>query len=121
MVPQTLSFDLFWNWLLGHPNCILRAGTPEAVIYDDDDLHWHFAAEGPERIVVQLIRGKHLLGELVIEPEQVAYVEATAGEGEGEFLFDLISENETERFSGWHFVLSHGYEAQETAGPGRIH
>ena len=36
----------FWNWLAAHPNCILRAGTPEAVLYDDEEFHWHFAAEG---------------------------------------------------------------------------
>ena len=33
--PFTLPFEKFWNWLVTHPNCILRAGTPEAVLYDD--------------------------------------------------------------------------------------
>ena len=26
---NVLSFDNFWRWLQGHPNCILRAGTGE--------------------------------------------------------------------------------------------
>ncbi|HPK65497.1 MAG TPA: hypothetical protein PKX99_02845 [Thermoanaerobaculia bacterium] len=121
MVLQTLPFDGFWNWLLAHPNCILRAGTPEAVLYDDDDVHWHFASEGPERLVVQLIRGKRVQAELIVEPEQVAYVEEAAGDAEGEFVFDLITESENERFSAWFFVLSHGYEAESGHGPTRIH
>src|ERR671935_111677 len=29
----TLSFGAFWTWLQAHPNCILRAGTPEVVLY----------------------------------------------------------------------------------------
>ena len=118
---QTLPFDGFWSWLLAHPNCILRAGTPETVLYDDDDLHWHFASEGPDRLVVQLIRGKRVQSELIVEPEQVAYVEVAAGEAEGEFVFDLITESESERFSAWFFVLSHAYEPESGHGPARIH
>lgn len=123
MVPQTLAFDAFWGWLVGHPNCILRAGTPESVLYDDEEIHWHFASEGPERLIVQLIRGKRIAGELVVEPDQVAYVEITSGEQEGEWVFDLIAENESERFSAYYFVLSHGYDGQEGSvpAPGRVH
>jgi hypothetical protein len=116
----TLSFDEFWRWVLAHPNCILRAGTPEALLYDDDDLHWHFAAEGPELMVVQLIRGKRLMGELLLQPELVAYVHGYEGEHEGEFVFELISENERERAAAYFFVLSHDYdEPAPSGGPGR--
>src|SRR6185503_1298854 len=58
--PTTLSFEPFWNWLVSHPNCILRAGTPDTVIYDDEDLHWHFGAEGDSTMSVQVLRGKRL-------------------------------------------------------------
>jgi len=51
----------------------------------------------------------------------VAYVEEAAGDVEGEFVFDLITESENERFSAWFFVLSHGYEAESGHGPTRIH
>ncbi len=121
MVPQTLGFDAFWNWVLAHPNCILRAGTPEAVLYDDEDLHWHFASEGPNRLLIQLLRGKRLLGELVVEPDLVSYVEASAGEHEGEFHFDLIEENESERVAAYFFVLAHGFEPADVATPSRVH
>jgi hypothetical protein len=114
----TLSFEAFWAWLQRHPNCIVRAGTPEAVLYDADDLHWHFTAEGRDTQVVQLLRGKHLVGELLLTPADVAYVQGAAGE-EDEYVFDLVSETETESVSAYYFVLSHGYEADEQPAPGR--
>jgi hypothetical protein len=114
----TLAFDVFWTWLQRHPNCILRAGTPEAVVYDADDLHWHFATEGTETQVVQVFRGKHLVGELIVNPADVAYVQGVEGEEE-EFVFDLVSETESESVSAYYFVLSHGYEPDEGAAPGR--
>ena len=117
----TLAFEAFWSWLTTHPNCIVRAGTPEAVLYDDDDLHWHFASEGSSTRLVQVLRGKRLLGELLVEPEDVTYVQGSAGDEEGEFLFELIAENETEQAVSWFFVLSHGYDTEGGSTPGRVH
>ncbi len=113
---STLPFDLFWGWLLRHPNCILRAGTPEAVLYDDEDLHWHFAVDGAVYFV-QVIRGKRLMGEIALETERIAYVQALGEEQEGEFLFELVSESETERVAAFFFVLSHAYDEGESSGP----
>lgn len=119
--PVTLPFDVFWSWLLGHPNCILRAGTPESVLYDDDDLHWFFATEA-SFLVVQLMHGKRPLGELFLDPEQVTYVEGQPGEQEGEFVFELISEGETERLATYFFVLVHGYDEEQDDTPHqRVH
>lgn len=122
--PTTLSFEKFWSWLQGHPNCILRAGTPETVLYDDEDLHWHFTTEGPETQVVQVLRGKRLVGEILIYPADVAYVLSEAGEEDQEWVFELISESEADRISAYHFVLSHSYEGGEerpTPGGRAIH
>jgi hypothetical protein len=119
--PTTLSFEPFWSWLAAHPNCILRAGTPEAVIYDDDDLHWHFGSEGDSTVIVQVLRGKRLVGEILVEPEQVSYVQGVAGEEEGEYVFELIAENENDQVASWFFVLSHGYEVEATTVHGRVH
>jgi hypothetical protein len=118
---MTIAFEPFWGWLSGHPNCILRAGTPDAVIYDDEDLHWHFASEDAGTMLVQILRGKRLLGELLVEGEQVAYVQASTGDEEGEFVFELIVENENDQIASWFFVLSHGYEAEGSFTPGRVH
>src|SRR5207237_2834510 len=77
---NVLPFDKFWKWLQGHPNCILSAGTPEAVLYDDDDCHWHFASEEDGTLLVQVLRGKALVGEIAIVPRNITYVQ---GEGKG--------------------------------------
>lgn len=121
MDPLTLPFDAFWSWLTTHPNCILRAGTPETVLYDDDDLHWHFATEGEATLLVQLIRGKRMVGELLVEPDQVTYVQAVPGDEEGEHTFELIAENESEHVAAYFFVLAHAYEAQEPFTTRRVH
>jgi len=118
----TLSFGVFWEWLLTHPNCILRAGTPEAAIFDDDDLHWHFATAVDDGTpVVQVLRGKRLMGELLLVPDQVSYVQGSAADEEGEYLFELISETEAERFAAYFFVLAHGYEGEGNFTPSRVH
>ena len=114
----TLPFDTFWTWLQAHPNCIIRAGTPEAVLYDEEDLHWHFTSEGSDSQVVQVFRGKRLVGEVLLAPADVAYVQGSEGE-EDEYVFELISETETDRVAAYYFVLSHGYEPKDRVTPGR--
>ena len=115
----TLSFDEFWDWIVRHPNCILRAGTQDAVLYDDEDYHWHFAVEGPDTPLVQLIRGKRLLGELLIARDRIAFVQGAPGDVEGEHVFDLVLETESERLTAYFFVVSHAYEvAASTGAPG---
>ena len=116
----TLPFETFWTWLQAHPNCIIRAGTPEAVVYDHEDLHWHFTAEGSDSFVVQVFRGKQLVGELVLTPADVSYVQGVAGE-EDEYVFDLISESETDRVAAYFFVLSHGYDTSDRPSGRAVH
>jgi hypothetical protein len=113
-VAFTLPFAKFWTWLNQHPNCILRAGTPEVVLFDDEDVHWHFSTEEDGTMLVQLIRGKKLLGELAIAPQDVTYVQVEPGEGE-EVRFDLQGEGDDAGLAPYHFVLSHGYDEEETA------
>ncbi len=112
----TLSFDDFWEWIIRHPNCILRAGTQDAVLYDDEDYHWHFAIEGPDTPLVQVLRGKRLLGELLIARDRIAFVQGVPGDVEGEHVFDLIIETETERLTAYFFVVSHAYEVPASGG-----
>ncbi len=119
--PFNVSFEDFWQWINGHPNCILRAGTPEAVIYDDEDLHWRFATEDDETFLVQLIRGKRLLGELFIRPDQISFVQAVPQEREDEHVFELISDAGNRPFAAYFFVMTHGYNAETSFGSPRIH
>ena len=116
-----MDFETFWSWLVIHPNCILRAGTPEAILYDDDDLHWHFANESEETLVVQVMRGKRFVGELLVQSEQVSYVQGTEGEQEGEYAFELLAENEKGRFAVYFFVLAHGFDEEGTLHKERVH
>jgi hypothetical protein len=112
----TLPFSKFWSWVQLHPNCILRAGTPDAVLFDDDDLHWHFSVEGDGTYLVQLIRGKKLMGELALVPADITYVQVEPGEGE-EFRFECVIEAEGgAEGSSYHFVLSHGWEEETEEG-----
>ncbi len=118
--PFTLTFEVFWGWLVAHPNCVLRAGSRDAVIYDEEDLHWHIANEPDGTLLVQVIRGKRLLGELFLEPERIDYVQAVPQENEEEYTFELIAEAETEG-PAYFFVLVHGYEVEEAAIRRRVH
>ena len=115
---RTLSFEAFWDWILQHPNCVLRAGTPDAVLFDHEHLHWNFAVEG-SAAYVQLIHGKRLNSELLIEAERVAYVQGMEGEQEGEHLFELVQEDEKDRLVAYFFVLSHGLETEDVPAPTR--
>lgn len=113
----TIPFDAFWAWLIQHPNCLIRAGSPEAVLYDDDDLHWYLGPDG-QVLVAQVIRGKRLMGELLIQPDRIAYVQDMGEERKGEHVFDLISENETERIAAYTFVLTHRFDEEPDASHG---
>lgn len=119
----TLTFEEFWDWVTRHPNCILRAGTQDTVIYDDEDYHWHFAVEGADTPIAQVIRGKRMVAEILIARERIAYVQGVPGDVEGEHLFDLVEESESERITAYFFVVSHPYETQDSAptGPHSVH
>jgi hypothetical protein len=109
-VATTLPFDKFWRWMQSHQNCILRAGTPEAVLFDREELHWNLLVEDDTTYVVQLAQGKDLLGELLVFPAEIAYVQAEPGEHEGEFLFECVNETTEAREVAYHFVLAHEYD-----------
>lgn len=119
--PVTLPFETFWRWLLAHPNCILRAGTPETALYDDEHLHWNFATYESGTLVVQMLHGKRLVGDLVVDPEMVAYVQSMEGDEEGEHMFELISETETDRTAVYFFAMAHGYDDETGEPSGPVH
>lgn len=118
---STLSFEDFWEWIVLHPNCILRAGIQNSVIYDDEDYHWHFAQDDPDAFLVQVVRGKRLVGEFVVSREKVAYVQSVAGDQEGEVLFEAIAAEEAETPLVCFFVMSHGFDVEMGETPHRVH
>jgi hypothetical protein len=114
-VATTLTFDKFWTWLQAHVNCIVRAGTPEAALFDHEEFHWTLTVEDERTYVVQVARGKELVGELVVYPSEIAYVQTEPGEQEGEWLFECIVEGEAAREVAYHFLMAHEYEADHRA------
>lgn len=115
---DTLTLDRFWDWLKAHPQCIVRAGTPEAVLFDDDDFHWKFDVEEDQTHVTQLLRGKRLVGEILFSPQEVAYVDVVSVPGE-DHMFELIQEGPDDRVAVAHFVLIHGFEDDDDDPPDR--
>ncbi|HET9988866.1 MAG TPA: hypothetical protein VFQ65_10100 [Kofleriaceae bacterium] len=109
----TLTFDKFWQWLGGHANCIVRAGTPETVLLDHDDFHWTLVNEDDHTRVVQLARAKDLVGEMLVFSAEIAYVQVEPTEAEGEWLFECVVENEKTREVAYHFVMAHEYDDGE--------
>jgi hypothetical protein len=110
---QTLTFDRFWRWILEHPNCVLRAGTADAILYDLDDLHWHFYEDPEHTPVIQLIRGKQLVAEILLDRRDILFVQVTPdseSEERGRFLFELIGGPKDDTYPICHFLIAHGLE-----------
>ncbi|MDP5208971.1 hypothetical protein [Microbulbifer sp. 2205BS26-8] len=84
---QIIPFQACWLWLTEHSDCILRAGSIDTVVYDDD--HWCFTEEDACRLLVQVLRGKRPMTELFIEPAHIALVRMAPGES-GAFNFNLF-------------------------------
>jgi hypothetical protein len=115
---STVPFDRFWRWLKHHANCILRAGTPELWIYDQEDFHWHLEEDAERNPVIQIFSGKNLVAELALDIREVMFVQATpeAAEGgePGQFLFELVDGSDPSPV--YHFLLAHGFEEEEKHG-----
>lgn len=111
--PAPLTFERFWRWLQDHANCLLRVGTPSATLFDHEDLHWDFFDDEEGMGVVQLVRGKVLVGELLIEKEHVALVQPQLdleAPQQGQWVFELMG-GEKSPFPGCYFLMSHGLDS----------
>jgi hypothetical protein len=110
----TLAFDRFWRWLKRHPNCIVRAGTPDSFLYDAEDLHWHLDEDEDRTPTVQLLRGKQMLGEILIEVREILFVQALPDpDGEqGQYVFEIVGGGGEEPAPLYHFVLAHRFDEE---------
>jgi hypothetical protein len=110
--PAPLTFDAFWRWLSDHRNCVLRVGSTDVVLMDNELVHWDFFDED-ERAIVQAIVGKSLVGEVVIERADVLFVQASPDleqPGSTAWNFELIGGNKGENYPLFTFLLTHGME-----------
>ncbi|HSM92047.1 MAG TPA: hypothetical protein VLT47_04110 [Anaeromyxobacteraceae bacterium] len=108
----TLEFDRFWHWLKRHIHCIVRVGTPDAFLYDQEDLHWHLDEDEDRTPVVQLMRAKQPIAEVVVDTRDVLFVQVTPDpDGEaGQHLFEVIGGEAGAPQPVYHFVLTHGLD-----------
>lgn len=111
----TLPFEKFWGWLQAHRNCIVRAGTPEAILFDHEEYHWDILSEDDATHVLQLVKGKELVAELVVIASDVAFVQGSATDAQ-EHVFECIVETPSSRDVAYHFVMAHRYEDEQTGG-----
>lgn len=120
-ISQTIPFDQFWTWLCVHHNCIIRAGTPDTLLFDHEEFHWHLFVEDDGGHIVQLVRGKELVGEMVVIPNDIAYVqsEPTESEGDNDQLFECVVELVDSRDVAYHFVVAHAYDEQPSSAARR--
>ncbi len=109
----TLPFDDFWSWLKAHRNCIVRAGTPYSVLMDHDDYHWDVLQEDGETQILQLVRGKDLVGEIIVMAAEIAYVHCPHRDTD-EQIFECVVETPEAREVVYHFAMAHGYEGEPT-------
>ncbi|HSB18451.1 MAG TPA: hypothetical protein VLD85_00425 [Anaeromyxobacteraceae bacterium] len=118
---STLPFDRFWRWLKLHANCIVRAGTSDSWLHDQEAFHWHLEEDEERNPVVQLVWGKLLVAELVLDVRDALFVQATpAADGEpGQFLFEVVG-GQGEPYPVYHFLVAHGLEEEE-GRPGLKH
>src|SRR5262245_8899534 len=104
----TLRFEEFWAWVCQHANCILRAGSGDVQLYDDDDLHWHLE-DDPREPGLQLIQGKRVLASMMLDVQDVAFVQAVASDASEDksTLFELVVTGKDGNYSPYHFVMAH--------------
>jgi hypothetical protein len=109
----TMPFERFWRWLLDHPNCVLEAGTPEVALFDFEDFHWTLSDDEEGRAVAQMVRGKNLVGELVIERSQVLFVQASPDSetaDRGHWIFEVMGGSREDSQMLCYLVLAHGID-----------
>jgi hypothetical protein len=112
-----IPFEEFWVWLKQHPNCLLRAGSTDTFLYDHENFHWQFEEDADRNPNVLLVFGKTVVGELLIDTQDVLFVQAMPdkdSEQPGQFVFEVIGGSREEPFPVYHFLLTHGLEGEMT-------
>ncbi|MBJ6764984.1 serine/threonine protein kinase [Myxococcaceae bacterium JPH2] len=109
---RTLNFDAFWRWLQEHTNCILRCGSADTTLFDHDDFHWVLMEEDRQH-VVQVLKGKSLVAEMVMAGREVTEVTLSTDPetgSEGHFLVELFGGPKEDPQVIYHFIMAHGME-----------
>lgn len=120
----SLSFDEFWGWLVGHLNCIVRAGSREAMFFDHQDFHWHvMMMEEPDvpgglLHILQLRRGKELVGDLTILSGEIGMIQCYPGPND-EYVCEALAKSGLDEPALYQFVMEHPIEEHEVTSEAR--
>lgn len=109
---QPLQFEKFWRWLMEHSGCILRAGVYDATFFDLTEFHWVLFEEERQPIV-QIMRGKQLVGEFAIERTNITSVQGTPDLDDaqsGHWLFEVFVGGKDDAHPAYQFLMSHGFD-----------
>ncbi len=109
---NNIPFERFWRWLIEHPNCIVEAGSTTIALFDFEDFHWTLSQD-EGRAVVQMVRGKNLVAEMVLEPSELLFVQISIdseGADRGHWIFEVMAGTREEPFVAAYFVLNHGFD-----------
>ena len=109
-----LPFDRFWKWLQDHPNCVIRMGGMEAMLFDHEDFHWDFFEDEEEgHAVAQLLKGKHLVAEMLLPRRDIVMVQSSLdldNPQSGHWVFELMGTDAESGQGMYQVVMAHGFE-----------
>ena len=111
-----LTFEAFWRWLQDHRNCLLRVGSADVVLMDNELLHWDFFEEDDGSTVVQAILGKSLVGEVIIERSDILFVQASPDleqPASQAWNFECIGGSREENYPLFSFLMTHSMEGAQ--------
>ncbi|MBI5496172.1 MAG: hypothetical protein HY904_14210 [Deltaproteobacteria bacterium] len=117
-----VAFDRFWQWMKMHANCIVRAGSAEALLNDHEMFHWQLVEDDERRPLVQLMMGKQLIGELMLDLREVLYVQSNPDPEDrqgAQVVFEVMAGGGAlaqETYPLYHFVLAHGLDDDVDTG-----
>ncbi len=81
------------------------------LIFDHDEYHWYMFIDKNGAHVVQLVRGKLLVAEMVVLGGEVVYVFAHSN-AHDEHVFDCMVATPEGTEIAYHFVLAHAFESE---------
>ncbi len=110
---KTLTFQAFWAWLKEHANCVVAASWEGGSLFDHDAFHWLFLEEDERQMVLQLVIGKTLVGELIFDGQLIDEVQVVPdpdGVERGQCIAEFLSAPSSGRETLGHVVLAHSID-----------
>lgn len=85
-------------------------------VFDHDSLHWDFFDEDDGRAVCQVLLGKALVAEIVIERSDVLFVQSSSDPEDptrNAWVFECVGGTRDDNYPLFTFVMTHGIEGPQ--------